>query len=210
MLVIKFLLILPMAPLDHAVLSRLPGIDEKVHDTMLVAERVKRMHSFGHSIKSFVCARIPIRKDESVISFYRLNAMRESRHHISQKQVRVPSTLFVKDFHMPPSGSSINGGILKISFVGNASRDIFHINLNEFSGFSLCFDISVSDFLHSVFSHHAFFLQYFPHRTLVKIHSFFLKLPVYFQRALLCLFPYLNHSFLDPDRSFNAISFRFG
>ena len=82
----EFLTIGTMRSFNLAVLRGLPRIDEKVNDLIPVAKCVKRMHSLGHSVQPLVCPRVAVGEDEPIISFDRLDGMRESSHHVFQKE----------------------------------------------------------------------------------------------------------------------------
>ena len=64
--------------------------------------------------------------------------------------------LFVEHFQMSPPGSGINGCVLVISFVFNASWNIFDVNLNQLARLSLSSNVFVFDSPHSVLSHQPF------------------------------------------------------
>ena len=100
---VEFFLILAMAPLHRAVLCGLPWIDEVMDNVSFVAEMIKGMNAFRHSIQSFVCARVAVGEDGSVVGLHRLDPMRKPTNDLFEKKACVPSALLIEHFEVAPA-----------------------------------------------------------------------------------------------------------
>ena len=68
-LIVELLLVLAVTSLDGAVLRGFSRVNELVDDVVFMAELIKGVNTFRHSIKSLVCARISVGENEPIVSF---------------------------------------------------------------------------------------------------------------------------------------------
>jgi len=136
-----------------------------------------------------------------IVCFYCLYWEREPLHYYLQKLNRVITGFLIKDLEVSPSARSINCGVLMVLPTFNRSRNVFDVNLDEFTRLSFNSEVFVLNFLDSVLLYQSFIFENLSDGTHRNNESLFLELPMNLLSAESCFLSVFDHPFFKPNNS---------